>query len=125
MYEDTKILTLYRLIDSTKLSSILLYSSINAMVITECFISMSMKDRRILSYLIVDPNEKEHKKRIENLPSRITDESLLREDEIKQNKEIYEKFYKVLETLNFEYNSLDLNKSIFDENDEKIKKSTI
>jgi hypothetical protein len=95
------------------------------MVITECFISMSMKDRRILSYLIVDPNEKEHKKRIENLPSRITDESLLREDEIKQNKEIYEKFYKVLETLNFEYNSLDLNKSIFDENDEKIKKSTI
>jgi hypothetical protein len=70
LFEQPKFLSLYRLIDCSKCASILLYSEIDAMIITEKFVSLAMTNRRILSYLIVDPLEENHEKRVEELPSR-------------------------------------------------------
>ncbi len=70
LVENEKHLSLYRLNDFSKCASVLLYSRINSIIISEKYVSMAMSDRRILSYLIVDPHQPEHLKRIKELPNR-------------------------------------------------------
>lgn len=70
LYETPKFLSLYRLKDSSRCAHVLLYSEINCMIITERFVSLAMKDKRVLSYLIVDPLVSDHEKRVAELPSR-------------------------------------------------------
>ncbi len=70
VFENPKTLSLYRLKDSKKSAQIRLYNSINDMIVSEKFVSIAMKDRRVLSYLIVDPLEVDHRSRIKELPSR-------------------------------------------------------
>ena len=70
LVENEKNLNLYRLKDFSKCASVVLYSRISSIVVSEKFVSMAMSDRRILSYLIVDPHETEHLNRIKELPSR-------------------------------------------------------
>ena len=69
-YEAPKYLSLYRLKDCSKCAYVELYSAINAIILTEKYVSLAMKNRRILSYLIVDPFNEEHQKRIKELRSR-------------------------------------------------------
>ena len=68
--ENSKQLSLYRLKDSSKCASGLLYSRINTMIIGEKYISMAMRDRRVFSYLILDPLDVNHENRLKALPSR-------------------------------------------------------
>ena len=70
LFENPKVLSLYRLKDSSKCGQIEVYSRINCMIISDKFVNLAMKDRRILSYLIVDPLENDHLSRIKELPSR-------------------------------------------------------
>ena len=70
LFEHPKHLSLYRLKDSSKLAQVSLYTQINALIINEKFVTMAMRDRRVLSYLIVDPLESDHFNRIKELPSR-------------------------------------------------------
>ena len=68
--EKPKSLSLYRVKDASKCAQVELYSRINGLIIDEKFVILAMKDRRILSYLIVDPLVVEHRLRIKELPSR-------------------------------------------------------
>ena len=69
-YETPKSLSLYRLKDFSKCACISLYCEVTKMVISEKYVSLGMKNKRFLSFLIVDPLENEHKTRIGELPSR-------------------------------------------------------
>ena len=70
LFENPKLLSLYRLKDSKKCAQIKLYNNINDLIVSEKFVSLAMKDRRVLSYLIVDPLQIDHSSRINELPSR-------------------------------------------------------
>ena len=47
-----------------------IYNDINSIQMSHYFVVLGMQDRRILSYLLVDPLIKEHEKRIAELDSR-------------------------------------------------------
>ncbi len=70
IFEMPKSLSLYRLKDYCKCAQVALYCGINSMIINDKFVSLAMKDRRIISFLIVDPLEIDHINRIKELPSR-------------------------------------------------------
>ena len=74
VYETPKCLSLYRLKDFIKCAQITLYCEITTMVVSEKYVSLGMKNKRLLSYLIVDPLEHSHKTRISELPSRYVTE---------------------------------------------------
>ena len=70
LLENQTQLSLFRLKDFSKCASVILYSRANAITLSDKFVSIAMVDRRVLSYLIVDPREDTHKIRVDDLPSR-------------------------------------------------------
>ena len=56
--------------DAKRLAQLPLYSEANSICIADEFVSLAMKDRKVLSYLIADPFIPEHNKRIKLFPSR-------------------------------------------------------
>lgn len=69
-FEKPKFLTMYRLSDGEKIAFTALYSDINNLLVSNEYVYLAMRDRRILSLLIVDPKEPFHDLRIKKLPSR-------------------------------------------------------
>ena len=69
--QNTKVLSLYRLIDGKRIAHLPLYSDVNCLCMSHMYVVMGMQDRRILSYLIVDPKQPQHFNRIKQLESRL------------------------------------------------------
>ena len=69
-FEKPKFLSLFRLKDANRIAYLKLYSGINDLIITSDYVCLAMKDSRMLSLLIVDPQEPLHGERLVNLPSR-------------------------------------------------------
>jgi hypothetical protein len=69
LVEKKNILLFYRLKDSKRLAQVPLYSKVHSIICNNSFICMAMQDKRVLSFLIAEPNE-ESIKRIKNLESR-------------------------------------------------------
>jgi hypothetical protein len=68
--EIPKMLSLYRLSDCKRIAHVPLYNEINSILMSDHYVVMGMQDKRILSYLIVDPLKSDHEKRIAALDSR-------------------------------------------------------
>lgn len=73
LFDSMKLLWLYRVKDSANIACMPLYGEVNEIKFNwDCrFVCLSMYDRRVLSLLIVDPDNKEHFERIKQLPSRM------------------------------------------------------
>ena len=65
-----KLLKFYRLDDMNLIGELLLYSSPIQMLCSDDYICMSMIDRRVISFLICDPNDPKAIDKIKSLPSR-------------------------------------------------------
>jgi hypothetical protein len=70
IFEESKILSLFRLSNSKKIAYLPIYNEINSILMSDHFVVMCMQDKRILSYLLVDPIKPDHSKRISQLDSR-------------------------------------------------------
>ncbi len=68
--EIPKMLSLYRLSDCKRIAHVPLYNEINSILMSDHYVVMGMQDKRILSYLIVDPLKSDHENRIAALDSR-------------------------------------------------------
>ena len=68
--EIPKMLSLYRLSDCKRIAHVPLYNEINSILMSDHYVVMGMQDKRILSYLIVDPLRSDHENRIAELDSR-------------------------------------------------------
>ena len=65
-----QVLSLYRLRDQEEIACVPLFSDVNCIIASDTFISLALKEKRVISYLIIDPVEPEHKNRIKTLASR-------------------------------------------------------
>jgi hypothetical protein len=68
--QNMKILDMYQTKDAKRIAHLPLYSEANSMCISDDFVSLAMKDRKVLSYFIADPLKPEQKKRIKLFKSR-------------------------------------------------------
>ena len=69
-FEESKLLSIFRLSDSKRIAKIPIYNEINSILMSDHYVVMCMQDKRILSYLLVDPLKPEHSNRIRQLDSR-------------------------------------------------------
>ncbi len=69
-FEEQKFLSIFRLSDARIIAYVSIYNEINSIQMSHYFVVLGMQDRRILSYLLVDPLIKEHEKRTSELESR-------------------------------------------------------
>ena len=70
-FEEGKVLSVFRLKNGNRrIAHIPIYNEINSIVMSNYYIVMGMKDKRILSYLLVDHLKPEHMNRISELESR-------------------------------------------------------
>jgi hypothetical protein len=69
-FEECKFLSISRLSNGKIIANVPIYNEINSIQMSHYFVVLGMQDRRILSYLLVDPLIKEHEKRITELESR-------------------------------------------------------
>jgi hypothetical protein len=69
-FEEKKILSIFRLKNGKRIAHVPLYNEINSIIMSNYYVVMAMQDKRILSYLLVDPLKSDHSKRISELESR-------------------------------------------------------
>ena len=69
-FEESKILSLFRLKNSKRIAHVPIYNEINSILMSNYYVVMCMQDKRILSFLLVDPLVPEHSNRISELDSR-------------------------------------------------------
>jgi hypothetical protein len=69
--ESPKLLSLYRLSDSSCIANVSLYSGIHDLVFNGEFVCLAMRDRRVLSLVLVDPLVEAHKNRIKKFRDRL------------------------------------------------------
>jgi hypothetical protein len=68
--EAPKVLSLFRLSDGKRIVHVPLYNEINSILMSDHYVVMGMQDKRILSYLLVDPLRPDHENRVASLDSR-------------------------------------------------------
>lgn len=68
--DEAKFLSVFRLNNGKRIAYVSLYNEINSLQMSDHFVVMAMQDKRILSYLLVDPLIPEHQNRISKLESR-------------------------------------------------------
>ena len=68
--QNMKIVSMYQTKDAKRIAHLPLYSEANSMCVSDDFVSLAMKDRKVLSYFIADPLRPEQKKRIKLFKSR-------------------------------------------------------
>jgi hypothetical protein len=71
-FEESRILSVFRLSNSKRIAHVPIYNEINSILMSDHFVVMCMQDKRILSYLLVDPLKPEHSNRISQLDSRFS-----------------------------------------------------
>ena len=71
-FEESRILSVFRLSNSKRIAHVSIYNEINSILMSDHFVAMCMQDKRILSYLLVDPLKPEHSNRISQLDSRFS-----------------------------------------------------
>jgi hypothetical protein len=81
---------MHRISDGKRVAQFPVYSEVNSLCASGDLVSLAMKDRRILSYLIVDSSIEKHSERISKLESR----------DVKALKSNSKKILKLLDTLN-------------------------
>jgi hypothetical protein len=69
-FEESRLLSIFRLSDSKRIANVPIYNEINSILMSDHYVIMCMQDKRILSYLLVDPIKPEHSNRISELDSR-------------------------------------------------------
>ena len=77
--ENKKTLKLYKVDDGKCIGEVAVYSEANDALCTNDFVCLAMRDKKIISFLICDPNEKESIEKVKKLESRsknIHDEGL-------------------------------------------------
>ena len=77
-FEESRLLSLFRLSNSKRIAQVPIYSEINSILMSDHYLVMCMQDKRILSYLIVDPDKPEHSNRMNELDSRYLSVFLLK-----------------------------------------------
>ena len=68
--ETPKLLSVFRLKDGKRIAHVPLYSDVYCISMSDHYVVIGMQDKRIISYLLVDPQRPDHKGRIECLDSR-------------------------------------------------------
>jgi len=68
--EENKKLKSYRLSNMTLTGEMMLYSSVGAIVCSDRFVCMTSEDRRVISYMVCDPEDPRSKMNIKKLASR-------------------------------------------------------
>ena len=69
-FEEKKILSIFRFKNGKRIAHVPLYNEINSIIMSNYYVVMAMQDKRILSYLLVDPLISDHANRIFELESR-------------------------------------------------------
>ena len=69
-FEESRLLSIFRLSNSKRIAHVPVYNEINSILMSDHYVVMCMQDKRILSYLLVDPQKPEHSNRIKELDSR-------------------------------------------------------
>jgi len=68
--EENKKMNFYRLKDVKLTGEMILYSSVGKVVCSDRFVCLTSEDRRVISYMICDPEDPKSKMRIKKLASR-------------------------------------------------------